>query len=240
LIETADLESSSDAYARRFSGPVGAWFLDVQAQATLELLQPFPQARVIELGGGHGQLAGPLADAGHAVTVYASSAACIDRVRTLVDAGRIAFASGPLLKAPYDAQSFDVAMAYRLLPHVHDWTGLLAELCRLARKAVIVDYPTSRSLNAVAGATFGLKKGVEKDTRPFRVFQDAEIEAALAAHGFRVTGRIGQFAVPMAAHRALGVAAVSKAAEGVAGALGLRKLLGSPVILRAERSAAAV
>jgi 2-polyprenyl-3-methyl-5-hydroxy-6-metoxy-1,4-benzoquinol methylase len=233
--ETADVETSSDAYARRFAGPVGAWFLEVQARATLELLRPFPGGRVIEFGGGHGQLAGAVAASGRPVTVYASSPACIGRVAALVGPGRLEYVVGPLRASPYDERSFDVAMAFRLLPHALDWKGLVAELCRVSARAVIVDYPTTRSLNAVAGATFGLKKGVEKDTRPFRVFKDAEIEGAFAEHGFRVTGRIGQFAVPMAAHRALGVAAISRATEAVAGLLGLRKLLGSPVILRAER-----
>jgi 2-polyprenyl-3-methyl-5-hydroxy-6-metoxy-1,4-benzoquinol methylase len=239
IAEDADVETSSDGYARRFAGPVGAWFLDVQARTTLELVRPLGSgARVVEFGGGHGQLAGPMADAGYAVTVYASSVRCLDRVEPLVDAGRIEFASGPLLASPFEPGSFDAALAFRLLPHAHDWRALVGELCRVAARAVVVDYPTTRSLNAVAGATFGLKKGVEKDTRPFRVFKDKEIADAFAEHGFRVTAREGQFAVPMAVHRALGVAAVSRAAEGVAATLGLRRLLGSPVILRAERTSA--
>jgi hypothetical protein len=39
----------------------------------------------------------------------------------------------------------------------------------------------------------------------------------------------------MALHRALGRAGVSRALEGAAGALGLVRALGSPVIVRAER-----
>lgn len=225
--EDADVETSSDAYALRFAGPVGAWFLDVQTAATRELLRPFGAVRVVEFGGGHGQLAGPLAADGHDVTVYASDPACRHRVP---GAG---FAHGDLLHAPYPDRSFDVAMAFRLLPHAWDWPALVAELCRVAARAVIVDYPTTRSVNAVAGATFGLKKGVEKDTRPFRVFRDAEVARVFEAQGFRVTGRIGQFAAPMALHRAIGVRAISRVLEGT----GLRRLIGSPVVLRAERHA---
>src|SRR5207249_3862852 len=100
---------------------------------------------------------------------------------------------GSLLRAPWPDASFDAALAFRLLPHVERWRELLAELCRLARRVVIVDYPTSRSVNAVSGALFGVKKGIEGDTRPFRVFRDAEIEDTLAAASFRTTDRRPQF-----------------------------------------------
>jgi SAM-dependent methyltransferase len=170
------------------------------------------------------------------VTVYASDPSCALRVQPWVDAGRARFACGDLLRAPFPDGAFDVAIAYRLLPHVHDWAALLGELGRLARRAVVVDYPTWRSVNALSGATFGLKKQVEGDTRPFRVFHDREIEGALAARGWRVSGRRGQFLLPMALHRAVGLAPLSRAVEAVGRGLGLARALGSPVILRAQRA----
>ncbi len=42
--EDADVETSSEGYARRFAGPVGRFFLDRQAESTLALLRPFPGA----------------------------------------------------------------------------------------------------------------------------------------------------------------------------------------------------
>jgi 2-polyprenyl-3-methyl-5-hydroxy-6-metoxy-1,4-benzoquinol methylase len=233
--EDADVETSSDAYALRFRGAVGAWFLDVQTRTTLELLAPFPRARVIDVGGGHGQLAGPLADAGHEVTVYGSDERCRARVDALVTAGRSRFASGDLLHAPFPDRAFDVVLSFRLLPHVAAWPALVAELCRLAGKAVVVDYPTRRSVNAFAGALFDAKKGVERDTRPFAVFSDREIADAFAAHGFRVTARRPQFLLPMALHRAHGRGALGRALEAVPRALRVTQAFGSPVILRAER-----
>ena len=235
--ENADVETSSDAYARRFEGAVGTWFLDVQSQTTLELLQPFPRSRVLDVGGGHGQLAETLLDAGHELTIAGSTPECAHRVQPLVDAGRVRFQSADLLALPYEDRRFDVALSFRLLPHVTRWRELLHELCRVAARAVIVDYPTQRSVNAVAGAFFKLKRGVEKDTRPFTVFRDADVAAAFAAAGFRIRARRGQFVAPMALHRAHGSATLGRALESGAGALGLRRLLGSPVIARAERHA---
>jgi SAM-dependent methyltransferase len=231
----ADVESSSAAYARRFAGPVGRWFLDVQARTTLELLGARPGTSVLDVGGGHAQLTGPLVEAGCEVTVYASAESAGGRLQDWVRAGRVQFRWGSLLRAPWPDASFDAVLAFRLLPHVEQWRELLAELGRLARRVVIVDYPTTRSVNAVSDALFGVKKRIEGDTRPFRVFRDAEIEDALAAAGFAASGRRPQFLLPMALHRGLGLAPLSRAVEAAARAAGVTRAWGSPVILRAER-----
>jgi 2-polyprenyl-3-methyl-5-hydroxy-6-metoxy-1,4-benzoquinol methylase len=234
--EDADVETSSESYARRFAGPVGAFFLERQGRTTLELLRPFPGASVLDVGGGHGQLTGLLVDAGHSVMVFGSDAACGERVRPWTDRGRAEFRSGELLALPFGDRSFDVVLAFRLLPHVRRWPDLVGELTRVARRAVIVDYPTTRSVNALARASFGLKQSVEGNTRPFLVFKDTEIEAALAAHGFRSAERRGQFLFPMALHRMLGSAPTSRALEAAGRVVGLTRSFGSPVILRVERA----
>ena len=234
MAEWADVETSSAGYARRFSGAVGEWFLERQTRLSLELLAPFAGAAVLDVGGGHGQLAEPLAGAGFEVTVLGSAAACRERVAALVDAGRVRFHEAPLLPLPFADAGFDVVLAYRLLPHLDDWRGLLREMGRVARRAVLFDYPTRRSVNAVSGALYGLKRGVEGDTRPFTVFGEAELLRALADAGLRATGRRPEFLLPMALHRAAGVAPLSRLAEGTAAGLGLTRLLGSPVIRRAE------
>lgn len=234
-MEDADVETSSEVYALRFSGAVGGWFVAVQAEATLDLLRPFPNARVVDVGGGHGQLAAPLAAAGHHVTVVGSSDACRPRVQHLVDGGKVRFQAADLLRLPFGPRAFDVALAFRLLPHVARWRDLLAELCRVASRAVIVDYPTRRSINAVAAPLFAVKNKVEGDTRPFAVFADDDVEAAFAGQGFRVADRRPQFAFPMALHRALRLAAVSRGLERAARAAGVTSRLGSPVIVRADR-----
>ena len=230
-----DVETSSDGYARRFAGEVGAWFLEAQARITLGLLAAWPRASVLDVGGGHAQLTGPLVEAGYDVTVYGSSEACAARVRPWTADGRARFLAGRLDRLAAADRGYDIVLSYRLLPHVAAWPALVAELCRVAGRAVLVDYPTRRSVNAIAGPLFGLKRGVEGDTRPFEVLSDGDVRAAFAGAGFATTAREPEFVLPMALHRALGMAGVSRAAERVSSLLGLRKALGSPVILRAER-----
>ena len=236
-LEDADVHTASDEYARRFAGGVGAWFLAVQAGLVLELLRPWPRASVLDVGGGHAQLTGPLVDAGHAVTVHGTSETCARRLGPWLETGRARFGLGPMLALPWPDRAFDVVVAFRLLPHVEAWAALVAELARVARHAVIFDYPTRRSVNVVSDAFFGAKKGIEGNTRPFRVFAEREIDEALRACGFVTRARRPEFALPMALHRALHAAPLSKGLEGVASATGLTRLVGSPVVRRAERRA---
>jgi SAM-dependent methyltransferase len=234
-LEDADVETSSEGYACRFAGPVGRFFLGRQAEATLDLLRPFPGTSVLDVGGGHGQVTGPLLAAGHAVTILGSNASCEARVREWTRTGRATFVAGDLLAPPIADRSYDVVLSYRLLPHVRRWPELVTVLSRLSRLAVVVDYPTRRSVNAAADLLFGLKKGVEGNTRPFTVFSDREVERAFASHGFLPTGRRPQFFFPMALHRGLRSAGLARGLEGTASGLGLTRALGSPVILRLER-----
>lgn len=232
--ESADVETASAEYAQRFAGPVGNYFLEVQAHATLELLAPWPAASVLDVGGGHGQVTGPLIEAGYRVTVFGSGEVCRERINPWIARGQARFQAGDLLALPFPDRSFDVCLSYRLLPHVARWETLIAELSRVARRAVVIDYPTRRSVNLLGASLFGLKNSVEGNTRPFTVFRDAEIEATFRSRGFHVTGRRPQFFFPMALHRTLGVAPLTRGLEAAAGALGLRRALGSPVILRLE------
>jgi ubiquinone/menaquinone biosynthesis C-methylase UbiE len=159
--EDADVETSSDDYAKRFAGPVGEWFLRLQARTTADLVARWPGASVLDVGGGHGQLARPLVEAGYDVTVFGSDPVCGERLKEMTDARLVRFFSGDLLALPFPDRSYDVVTCFRLLPHAAAWRALIGQLARVARKAVVIDYPTRRSVNALSGALFGLKKGVE-------------------------------------------------------------------------------
>lgn len=235
--ESADVETSGDVYARRFAGAVGAWLVSVQTDATLDLLAPHRAATVLDVGGGHGQLTGPLVEHGYHVTVLGSTDACGRRIQRFVEAGACAFQTGDLLALPYPDRHFDVVVSYRLLPHVTRWQRFLGELARVARRAILVDYPVRSSVNCLAPWLFGLKKRLEGDTRSFTLFDERDVIAVLAAAGFRPSGRRAQFLLPMALHRTLRAPRLSAAAETACRRLGLTQAFGSPVILRLDRPA---
>lgn len=234
--ETPDIETSSDDYAARFGGPVGAWLLAVQEAATVELLAGLGGRRVLDVGGGHGQLTGPLLALGYEVTVFGSDPRCAGRIRPFLDGARCRFEAGDLLALPFPPRAFDTVLSYRLLPHVARWRPLVAELCRAADRAVLVDFPAVASLNVFTPGLFGVKRRLEGNTRPYALFREAEVLDAFARHGFRLTGRRAEFALPMVLHRALGSPRLSGSAEAACRRLGLTSRWGSPVIVRMERA----
>jgi SAM-dependent methyltransferase len=237
-MEWADVETSSDGYARRFAGAVGHWMLERQTACTAELLRGMPAGtRVLDVGGGHAQLMPLLADRRFDVTVVGSTAACAARLTPWIHEGMARFTVGDLLGLPYPDRSFDVVLSFRLLPHVAAWPRLVAELCRVSARVVVVDYPSKRSVNILADRLFAAKQRVEGDTRPFTVFDPRAIATAFESQGFAVTGERGQFVVPMAVHRAIGSAPVARVMEALLRSVGLAAALGSPRIARADRLA---
>lgn len=235
--EDADIESSSEAYARRFDGPVGRWFVDSQTNITLECLAGLPaDATILDVGGGHAQVAPPLVEAGYRVTVVGSDPSCGERLERLTSGGRCRFEVGDLQALPYAARSFDAVICYRVIAHSIDWRHLVQELCRVGRGRVIVDYPARRSVNFASNALFTVKRSIERGTtRPFALYGRGEIARAFQDAGFTVASVRPQFLLPMALYRLAGSVRLARTAEGLAGALALTGLLGSPVIVRADR-----
>jgi SAM-dependent methyltransferase len=236
LVEDADITASSEDYARRFTGAVGRWFIETQSRITLKLLRALPVgASVLDVGGGHAQITPPLVEAGYEVTVAGSDPSCGTRLQPWVAAGRCRFEVVNLRALPYPSGSFDAVVCFRLLPHSVAWIGLIGELCRVAARCVIVDYPSIRSVNLVSSYLFGMKRAVELNTREFKTFSPLQIRSAFATRGFVVRAEHPQFLFPMVLHRLANHLLLSKAAEGPGRMLGLTRWLGSPVIVRADR-----
>ncbi len=233
--EVADIETSSEGYAARFAGPAGEWMLGVQESISLSLLPPPGEISVLDVGGGHGQLARPFSQRGYVVTVVGSDESCRNRISDLLEKGQCQFTVGNMVALPFPDWSFDVVVSFRLLPHCAAWPVLIRELCRVARTAVVVDYPTSQGLNAIAPALFGAKKKWEGNTRQWRMFSHAEIESEFARHGFVAKCRVPQFFLPMVLHRMLKNPRLSSGLETICRRLGLTRRWGSPVIVRMDR-----
>ena len=229
-----DIESSTLDYARRFDGKVGAWLLSFQDRATkLAVEQSFgvgAKLSILDVGGGHGQNIQILRQMGHDITVHGSDESCKTLIEDHIDSGTIKFSSGPLLALPYEENSFDVVICYRILSHMASWQDLIGELVRVSKNIVIVDYPCLRSLNVVSGVLYKVKKHIEKNTRPFVCYHDREIDLAFHAHSANIGFRHRQFFLPMAFYRLLNNLLLSQIFDGVSKMLGLNSVFGSPVV----------
>jgi ubiquinone/menaquinone biosynthesis C-methylase UbiE len=233
--ETADIETSSDDYARRFAGKIGAWFLKIQEEATLNMLAPYPGAAVLDVGGGHGQITGPLLAKGYNVTVLGSSTSCQKRIQHFVSTNQCTFDTGNILSLPYADRAFDVVISYRLLPHVTRWQPYLAELTRVARQAVIIDFPTKQSVNYIAPFLFQFKKRVEQNTRLYTCFHESDLLQFFQSLGFTRGARYAQYFLPMVFYRMMKSPRAATAVEHLFRQVGLTSLFGSPIILKVIR-----
>jgi len=236
--ETPDIATSSEEYAKRFSGKIGEWFLKVQAEAALKMLSDYPGATVLDVGGGHGQLVEPLSKQGYKVTVLGSNKACREKIQRLIDNNLCEFKVGDLLNTPFENKSFDITITFRQMAHVRDWKRFISELTRIARKAVILDYPSLRSLNYINHIfplSFKVKKGLEADTRPFTLFRESELMMTFNKNNFIYGEKYPQFFLPMFFHRKLGSPAISIPMEKIFRMFGITGIFGSPVILKMVR-----
>jgi SAM-dependent methyltransferase len=236
LRECADIVTSTDDYARRFGGLVGRWFIETQTRLTLTALKALPAgASVLDVGGGHAQIAPPLIEAGYEVTVVGSDSSCSTRLEPWIANGQCRYHVADLRVLPFPDASFDAVVCFRLLPHSISWSRLIGELCRVARRSVIVDYPSSRSVNIASSPLLAVKREIELNTRPFLTFSPRQIRAAFWDRGFIVRSELPEFLLPMVLHRLFNRPLLSKIVELPGRFLGLTNWFGSPVIVRADR-----
>ncbi len=232
--EMPDVHSSSREYAERFSGAVGRWFLSVQKEATLELL-PETDLFILDAGGGHGQNIDLLRDRQGRATILGSKASCADLIEAALNHDSINFVVGPLTKIPFADHHFDASMSYRMLTHLVDWQVHIAELCRVSRSTVLVEFPVKKGFNAFSSWLFGVKKNIEKNTRPYTLFDETEIVEQFRLQGYVLSARRAEFFWPMALHRLLKNSHLSQAFEWVPKMTGLTRIWGTPVIARFDR-----
>ena len=228
-----DIETSSAGYAARFSGTAGTYLLEVQDASVSALISEYAHGSVVDVGGGHGQLLNLYAKHGMDVTVHGSDEQCFARLDQSVKSFRRVVSD--IRELPFADHSVDVVVAVRLISHVDDWPTVLAEMCRVARSAVVIDYPSKRSLNALTPLLFNLKRGIEKNTRTYTLFSHKELKREFQSQGFSKIVEYKQFFLPMVIHRVLKGGRLPRILESVCRAIGLTKLLGSPIMLRAER-----
>ena len=232
--EDADQHSSSDEYANRFSGPVGAWMLSIQESALFSML-PSDVISVLDIGGGHGQIALPLSRADKSVTILGSSMGCSERLKEFIESGAISFKCGNLVELPFHDRSFDCVTSFRLMSHCTAWKTLIAEMSRVATTSVIFDYPIWCSANFLTPLLFRVKRLLEGNTRRYRIFTTHELEREFKKHGFRRARLHKQFFFPMGFHRTLRSPRLSQLLESFARILLLTRLFGSPVVIRFDR-----
>ena len=237
--ETPDIETSSAAYRQRFNGAVGQWLLSVQAESIFYFLtdSQSTSSRVLEVGGGHGQLTEEFLKHGFEVWVQGSSQTAFDGIAHLLEQypERLHIVTSSIYELPFESSYFDVVVSVRVLAHIKDPSRLLAEWIRVSRNRVIFDYPPLESFNVFYPALFRIKKIIEKNTRTFEIYRSPIMAGHLKSQGCKVKGLRKQFFLPMVFHRMLKNVKVSSCLEALCRKIGLTALAGSPAVICAEK-----
>jgi ubiquinone/menaquinone biosynthesis C-methylase UbiE len=177
-----------------------------------------------------------LANHGYKVTVTGSADVCRERLDKYCKKGAFTYLTCDSLNLPFADNYFDVVMAFRLLPHADQWQKLIQEMCRVAGKAVIFDYPDKRSANIFYDLLFDVKKNMEGNTRTYTLFTRKQIRDELAVGNCSKSVFKPEFFMPMVIHRKLKSSLISRVMEGCFRAVGMTGLFGSPIVVRSEKN----
>lgn len=235
LYEKEEVAGTFDA--SRFSGPIGEFIAGHQLSFLASHMGPPEDLRILDVGAGTGRTALPLSRSGARVVAADASS------RMLSILTEKAFLQGTRIQAcridahhlPFPDRSFDVVISLRMIMHVVDWRSALAELCRVARKRVMVDFPPATGFAGLAPLLHPLIRPFNRNHQSYKVFAVREIRNALRSEGFDVEAMDRHLVLPFGLHRAVNSLRFSRLAEGLLEKAGLRCRFGAPVTVAACR-----
>jgi ubiquinone/menaquinone biosynthesis C-methylase UbiE len=233
----ADAETARSFDERRFGGPIGDLLASSQAAVLTNVVGRIHDRPILDVGTGTGRAALLFARGGAKVTAIDASEQmlAVARERAAVEGLHVTFAVGDAHALDFRNRAFDVAVSLRVLMHSPRWREALSELCRVAGRRVIFDYPSTRSLAVLQSLGRRIAHRFGARTEPYRAFSDKEIAGALDQCGFRVRSVHRQFVLPIAFHKAMGSRKFTLRVESMLDRAGLLKMFGSPVTVVAER-----
>ncbi len=222
---------------RRFGGPIGRVIAAEQARVLANFVGRIDGRTIIDVGTGTGRAALLFALGGAKVTGVDASdeMLAVARQRAAEQSAMVEFVRGDAHRLEFRDRAFDVAISLRVLMHTPRWRACLAELCRVADRLVIIDYPSRRSVALIESALRRLLFAAGVKTEPYRVFSSGDIEQEFAARGFRIRSVHRQFVLPIAFHKLVGSRRFTSTVERLLDHAGLLRIFGSPVTLVAER-----
>jgi ubiquinone/menaquinone biosynthesis C-methylase UbiE len=235
----ADPETARTFDDRRFGGPIGGLVAGTQARVLTNMVGRIHERPILDVGTGTGRAALLLARGGARVTGVDASEQmlAIARQRAADEGVHATFQIGDAHDLDFPDRAFDVAVSLRVLMHTPHWQRCVAELCRVAERLVIVDYPSATSVALLESLARRVLHAAGLGTEPYQVFTDAAIAGAFNRCGFRIRSVHRQFVLPIALHKAIGSRRLTESSEHLLDRARLLRVFGSPVTLVAERCA---
>jgi ubiquinone/menaquinone biosynthesis C-methylase UbiE len=235
----ADPDMARSFEERRFGGPIGEYVAATQARVLANMVGRIQDRPILDVATGTGRAALLMARGGADVTAVDASEEMlrVARKRAADERAQISFQRGDAHALQFGDRAFDVVICLRLLMHAPDWRKCLSEVCRVAERLVIFDYPAASSVALLESLA---RRGVHAlgvRTEAYRVISDRAVRRALDGSGYRVRSVHRQFVLPITLHRIVGSRRFTVGVEGVLERMGLLTRFGSPVTVVAERCA---
>lgn len=223
---------------RRLRGPIGEFVISAQARALANFAGRIHERDILAVGAGSERAALLFARGGALVTAVQPTVALLARARQRAEAEllNVQFECARADALTFKDGAFDVAVGLHLLAHAPEWRPCIAELCRVARRLVIVDYYSAMSASLPVSLARRSLRAVGVNAATYRVFVHGTIDEAFDRRGFRVRSVQRQFVLPLALHQAIGSRRFTVKSEKFLDRLGLLKRFGTPIMLVAERT----
>jgi 2-polyprenyl-3-methyl-5-hydroxy-6-metoxy-1,4-benzoquinol methylase len=233
----ADPTTARTFDGRRFGGPIGRLIAEEQGRVLANFVGRIKDRQILDVGTGTGRAALLLARGGARVTAVDASAQmlAVAERRAQEEHLSVRFLVGDVHRLEFADRAFDVVISLRVLMHAADWRKSVAELCRVADRLVIIDYPSARSFASLQAAARRVTHALGARTEPYRVLSDTAIGRELSKSQFRIRSVHRQFVLPIAVHKAIGSPRFTILSRKLSDRLGLLRLVGTPVTLVAER-----
>ena len=132
-------------------------------------------------------------------------------------------------------KTFDCVVSSRMLMHLPDWRKGIAELCRVSKKVVILDFPQLLGFSGFDSLFKRFTKHLISHNQTYETFLVNSITEEFQRNHFKVVLIKGQFFLPFTFHRWLNQPRLSVIIEKFFDTIGFIKLMGSPVIVKAIR-----
>ena len=170
----ADPAMARSFEGRRFGGPIGEYVAGTQARVLANMVGRIQDRSIVDVGTGTGRAAILMARGGARFTAVDASEQMLEmaRQRAADERLKIRFVRGDAHALQFANRDFDVAICLRVLMHAPDWRRCLGELCRVAERLVIFDYPAAMSAALLESMSRRVVHTLGARTEAYRVFSD--------------------------------------------------------------------
>lgn len=230
-----DREGAPEEFDKiHFGGPVGEYFKRAQENLVLDLID-MENASLLDVGTGTGRIAVPIAGKCAKVVGVDASMKMIERARQrAIGKNNLHFHLADAHCLPFADDSFDYAVSFRTLMHFKNWRQVIGELCRVSRRYVIIDFPPTIGAAIIESAYHRVLHLVRPSVQAYTTFLVSEMKREFRANQFRIVTVERQIAFPFKLHRKINHLGFTKATEAMCRSIGATRLIGSPVLLKAE------